>query len=82
MVESQVKAVAEQYHIDYQFIDLEDDGSDYDDDDDDDNCYSYDGSDDGELSFDYQKNFQEQDVIHTSRKSIKVKSSGFVLCYF
>ena len=70
MVESHVKAIAEQHHIAYQFSDLEDDVSDYDDDDDD---YDYGGSDVGELSFDYKKNFQGKNVIYTSQNSIEVK---------
>lgn len=76
MVESYVGAVAERHHIDYQFNDLEYVGLDYDDDGDDggDNFCGYDGSDNGELSFDYRKNFQEKNVIYTSRNSIEVKS--------
>ncbi|XP_064983240.1 uncharacterized protein At2g33490-like isoform X2 [Musa acuminata AAA Group] len=69
MVESHVKAIAERHHIAYQFSDLEDDVSDYDDDDDDD--YDYGGSDVGELSFDYKKNFQGKNVIYTSQNSIE-----------
>ncbi|CAD5169241.1 unnamed protein product [Musa acuminata subsp. malaccensis] len=68
MVESHVKAIAEQHHIAYQFSDLEDDVSDYDDDDDD---YDYGGSDVGELSFYYKKNFQGKNVIYTSQNSIE-----------
>ncbi|CAL9168751.1 unnamed protein product [Musa hybrid cultivar] len=68
MVESHVKAIAERHHIAYQFSDLEDDVSDYDDDDDD---YDYGGSDVGELSFDYKKNFQGKNVIYTSQNSIE-----------
>ncbi|XP_065012662.1 uncharacterized protein At2g33490-like [Musa acuminata AAA Group] len=73
MVESYVGAVAERHHIDYQFSDLEYLGLDYDDDGDDggDNYCGYDGSDNRELSFDYRKNFQEKNVIYTSRNSIE-----------
>ncbi|CAL9130111.1 unnamed protein product [Musa textilis] len=67
MVESHVKAVAERHHIAYQFSDLEDDASDYGDDDD----GGGGGSDGGELSFDYQKNFQGKNVIYTSQNSIE-----------
>ncbi|RRT74266.1 hypothetical protein B296_00031647 [Ensete ventricosum] len=76
MVESYVRAVAEQHHIDYQFSDLEYVGFDYDDDGDDggDNYCGYDGSNDGELSFDYRKKIPEKNVIYTSRNSIEVKS--------
>lgn len=67
-VDPHVKMVAEQQHIDYQFRGLEDD--DMDDGDDDDN-----GSDsrgDGELSFDYRQNEQEQDAVSSSRKSMEL----------
>lgn len=67
-VDPHVKMVAEQQHIDYQFRGLEDD--DVDDGDDDDN-----GSDsrgDGELSFDYRQNEQEQDAVSSSRKSMEL----------
>lgn len=69
-VDPHVKTVAEQQHIDYQFRGLEDD--DVDDGDDDDN-----GSDsrgDGELSFDYRQNEQEQDAVSSSRKSMEVRT--------
>ncbi|KAJ8475775.1 hypothetical protein OPV22_019502 [Ensete ventricosum] len=65
MVESYVRAVAEQHHIDYQFSDLEYVGFDYDDDGDDG------GDDGGELSFDYRKKIPEKNVIYTSRNSIE-----------
>lgn len=68
MVESHVKAVAERDHIVYQFSDLEDDGSDCDDED---ACY-YDDSDDGALSFDYEKNFREQNFVYFSKNSLQV----------
>ncbi|KAH8512956.1 hypothetical protein H0E87_006314 [Populus deltoides] len=61
-VEPHVKLVSEQQHIDYHFSGLDDDGRDYDDDEDYD-----DAIDDGELSFDYGQNDQEQEVS----KSIK-----------
>ncbi|THU49218.1 hypothetical protein C4D60_Mb06t07230 [Musa balbisiana] len=81
MVESYVGAVAERHHIDYQFNDLEYVGLDYDDDGDDggDNFCGYDGSDNGELSFDYRKNFQEKNVIYTSRNSIEDTCDGALL---
>ncbi|KAJ6347049.1 hypothetical protein OIU76_003696 [Salix suchowensis] len=66
-VEPHVKEVSEQQHIDYHFSGLDDDwrgGDDYDDDED----YDYDdANDDGELSFDYGQNDQEQEAS----KSIK-----------
>ncbi|WOL12872.1 hypothetical protein Cni_G21640 [Canna indica] len=73
MVESHIKAVADLHHIDYKFTELDDNGSGSDDDDDDDvgSYYVDDGSDDMELSFDYQKNFQEQSVMYTSTNSIE-----------
>ncbi|XP_034921943.1 uncharacterized protein At2g33490 isoform X2 [Populus alba] len=64
-VEPHVKLVSEQQHIDYHFSALDDDGRD-DDDYDDDEDYD-DAIDDGELSFDYGQNDQEQEVS----KSIK-----------
>ncbi|XP_062110736.1 uncharacterized protein At2g33490 [Humulus lupulus] len=75
-VEPYVKLVTEQQHIDYHFVGLEDDDlddyDDYNDDrDDDDDDGSYDSNDDGELSFDYGQNDQEQDVS-TSRNSMEV----------
>lgn len=73
-VEPHVKMVTEQQHIDYHFGGLEDDDRDYDDDDDDDDDDdSYDVNDDGELSFDYGQNDQEQDIsVSTSRNSMEV----------
>uniref|UniRef100_A0A6M2E9J0 BAR domain-containing protein n=1 Tax=Populus davidiana TaxID=266767 RepID=A0A6M2E9J0_9ROSI len=65
-VEPHVKLVSEQQHIDYHFSGLDDDGRDDDDYDDDDEDYD-DAIDDGELSFDYGQNDQEQEVS----KSIK-----------
>ncbi|KAL5552537.1 hypothetical protein UlMin_039938 [Ulmus minor] len=72
-VEPHVKLVTERQHIDYQFggledDDLDDDDYDYEDNDDDD---SYDENDDGELSFDYGQNGQEQDVSF-SQNSMEV----------
>ncbi|XP_034906949.1 uncharacterized protein At2g33490 isoform X1 [Populus alba] len=69
-VEPHVKLVTEQQHIDYHFSGLDDDGRD-DFDDDDDGDYD-DANDDGELSFDYGQNDQEQEV------SISKKSMEFV----
>ncbi|KAJ6961878.1 hypothetical protein NC652_000746 [Populus alba x Populus x berolinensis] len=68
-VEPHVKLVTEQQHIDYHFSGLDDDGRD--DFDDDDGDYD-DANDDGELSFDYGQNDQEQEV------SISKKSMEFV----
>ncbi|KAJ6945691.1 hypothetical protein NC651_000681 [Populus alba x Populus x berolinensis] len=68
-VEPHVKLVTEQQHIDYHFSGLDDDGRD--DVDDDDGDYD-DANDDGELSFDYGQNDQEQEV------SISKKSMEFV----
>lgn len=71
LVEPHVKEVAEQQHIDYRFSGL-DDETDINDDD-----YShYDGSDDGELSFDYGQNDPYQDVF-TNNNSMKVRSDLF-----
>ena len=66
-----MKLVTEQQHIDYQFGGLKDDDYDDDDYDSDDDDDSYDSNDDGELSFDYGQNGQEQDVS-ISRKSMEV----------
>lgn len=68
MVEPHVKVVAEQQHIDYDFIGLDDDDSQ----DEDDNDGGYDGNDEGELSFDYGHIEHIQDVGSTNRKSIEV----------
>ena len=62
--------VSEQQHIDYHFSGLDDDGRD-DDDCDDDEDYD-DAIDDGELSFDYGQNDQEQEVSK-SIKSMEVR---------
>lgn len=69
-----MKLVTEQQHIDYHFSGLEDDDRDDSDDDDDDNDEddTDDMHDDGELSFDYGQNGQEQDVC-TSRNSMEVR---------
>ncbi|KAG6481876.1 hypothetical protein ZIOFF_058499 [Zingiber officinale] len=63
MVESQVKAVADRHHIDYSVSDLEDDN--------DDDTY---GSDDEGLSFNFQKSFQEQNVVYISGNYIEEKT--------
>ncbi|KAI0530660.1 hypothetical protein KFK09_000207 [Dendrobium nobile] len=68
MLEPHVKVVAEQQHIDYDFIGLEDDGTE----DDEDSDYGYDGNDDGELSFDYSHIEHIQDVGSTNRKSMEL----------
>ncbi|KDP23289.1 hypothetical protein JCGZ_23122 [Jatropha curcas] len=79
-LEPHVKLVAEQQHIDYLFSELEDDDGDDDDDDDDeedddDNVDNdndtHDGTDDGELSFDYGQIDQEQ-TVSTSRNSMEL----------
>lgn len=69
-----MKLVSEQQHIDYHFDGLEEDDPYDDDDDNDDNDYdddSYDSNDDGELSFDYGQNEQQQDVS-TAQNSMEV----------
>ncbi|KAL9369742.1 hypothetical protein Peur_040941 [Populus x canadensis] len=71
-VEPHVKLVTEQQHIDYHFSGLDDDGRD--DVDDDDEDYD-DANDDGELSFDYGQNDQEQEVS-TPKKSMELDSAG------
>ncbi|XP_042419760.1 uncharacterized protein At2g33490-like [Zingiber officinale] len=63
MVESQVKAVADRHHIDYSVSDLEDDN--------DDDTY---GSDDEGLSFNFQRSFQEQNVVYISGNYIEEKT--------
>lgn len=73
-VESHVKLVADQQHIDYQFCRLNDgdEGEDYEDYDDDENSdEDYDEHDDGELSFDYGQNDLELD-ISTSQKPMEL----------
>lgn len=69
-----MKLVTEKQHIDYHFSGLEDDDADNVDDDgsDDDDDDTYDAPDDGELSFDYGHNDEEQDVVSTSRNSMEV----------
>ncbi|KAK1294467.1 Uncharacterized protein QJS10_CPA16g00881 [Acorus calamus] len=66
-VEPHVKLVTEQQHIDYQFIGLEDNDADEGDDD-----YGHDPTDEGELSFDYGKNDQDQEAISTLRNSMEL----------
>ncbi|XP_007043861.2 PREDICTED: uncharacterized protein At2g33490 [Theobroma cacao] len=87
-VEPHVQKITEQQHIDYHFSGLEDDDGDnvgdddsYDNDDDDD--YSddddddvYDVHDDGELSFDYGQNEQDQNMVPTSRHSMELDQGG------
>ncbi|KAL0928396.1 hypothetical protein M5K25_000274 [Dendrobium thyrsiflorum] len=68
MLEPHVKVVAEQQHIDYDFIGLEDDDTE---DDEDSDC-GYDGNDDGELSFDYGHIEHIQDVDSANRKSMEL----------
>lgn len=67
-IEPHVKMVTEQQHIDYQFSGLEDDDGDDGDDDDE----SSDTHGDGELSFDYGQNDQEN--VSSSRNSMEVKT--------
>ncbi|CAL9078172.1 unnamed protein product [Musa textilis] len=64
MVEPHVKVIAEQQHIDYQFIGLEDDDTDEEVDD-------YDVNDDGAASFDYGQNGHGQDAVSHSRMSME-----------
>ncbi|KAJ6702155.1 hypothetical protein OIU74_013332 [Salix koriyanagi] len=68
-VEPHVKLITEQQHIDYHFSGLDDDGRDDVVDDDDDEDYD-DANDDGELSFDYGQNDQDQE-ISTPKKSME-----------
>ncbi|ONK77891.1 uncharacterized protein A4U43_C02F11940 [Asparagus officinalis] len=74
VVEPQVKAVASQEHIDYQFNGLEDDDTEeYDDyDDDDDDYYSYDSNDKAELSLDYRQDDKDQDALSSSTSSMEL----------
>lgn len=71
MVEPHVKAVTEQQHIDYDFIGLKDDDIN-----DEDNDYSYDGNDDGDLTFDYRDNEHIDNAFSMNRKSMEVNSRG------
>ncbi|WOL03738.1 hypothetical protein Cni_G12458 [Canna indica] len=64
VVEPHVRVIAEQQHIDYQFIGLEDDDTDEEVDD-------HDGNGDGEVRFDYGENDQGQDGISLSRMSLE-----------
>lgn len=68
-VESQVRLITEQHHIDYQFSGLEDDDGD---DQEDDAEKGDDSNVDGELSFDYRQNKQVYDAVSTSRNSMEV----------
>lgn len=75
-VEPHVQFVTEQQRIDYQFSGLEDNDSDSydsDDEDDDNDDHDYKVQDDGELSFDYGKNDQGENVIATPRSSMEVR---------
>ncbi|WOL17969.1 hypothetical protein Cni_G26762 [Canna indica] len=75
-VEPHIKVVAEQQHIDFQFIGLEDDrleeygNAEYDDFDDDDD------DDDGELSFNYGRHDRHHDVGSFSRSSMEENTDG------
>ncbi|KAL9406868.1 hypothetical protein Peur_003840 [Populus x canadensis] len=73
-VEPHVKLVTERQHIDYHFSGLDDDGRDDVDVDDDDEDYD-DANDDGELSFDYGQNDQEQEVS-IPKKSMELDLVG------
>lgn len=64
-IEPHVKAVAEQKHIDYNLVGLEDDDPE---DDDDEFC---DGNNDVELSFDYRQNENIQDIGSTNRTLVQ-----------
>ncbi|KAK8916348.1 hypothetical protein KSP39_PZI022610 [Platanthera zijinensis] len=68
-IEPHVKVVAEQKHIDYNLVGLEDDVPE-DDEDNEDNEY-YDGNDDAELSFDYRQNENIQDIGSANRASVQ-----------
>ncbi|XP_052484511.1 uncharacterized protein At2g33490 isoform X1 [Gossypium raimondii] len=82
-VEPHVQKVTEQQHIDYRFSGLEDDDGDNGDDNenyenDDDDYYSdgYVDEDDGELSFDYGLDDQDQNMVPTSRHSMELDQVG------
>ncbi|GLT37848.1 hypothetical protein SLA2020_121350 [Shorea laevis] len=79
-VEPNVKMITEKQHIDYHFPELDDgtefDNDDDDDDDDDEDVDSYDVHDDGELSFDYGQNDQEQDFVSEYRNSMELDQGG------
>lgn len=70
LVEPHVKVVAEQQHIDYQFINLEDDDTEEEVDD-----FSY---DDGEVSFEYGQNERGQEAAFVARNSMEVRCSAFL----
>ncbi|KAG0489881.1 hypothetical protein HPP92_006744 [Vanilla planifolia] len=72
-IEPHVKVVAEQQHIDYNFIGLEDDSED------DDNDYNYDGTDDGELSFDYGLHERHHDIESANRNSMEVDQENLAI---
>ncbi|XP_020573280.1 uncharacterized protein At2g33490-like [Phalaenopsis equestris] len=67
IVEPHVKSVAEQWHIDYDFIGLEEDDSE----DGEDNDFCYDENEDSELSFDYGQNEHFQGLGSTNRNSVE-----------
>ncbi|MBA0881377.1 hypothetical protein Goshw_003052 [Gossypium schwendimanii] len=82
-IEPHVQKVTEQQHIDYRFSGLEDDDGDNGDDNenyenDDDDYYGddYDDEDDGELSFDYGLDDQDQNMVPTSRHSMELDQVG------
>ncbi|GKU92842.1 hypothetical protein SLEP1_g6514 [Rubroshorea leprosula] len=79
-VEPNVKMISEKQHIDYHFPELDDgtefDNDDDDDDDDDEDVDSYGVHDDGELSFDYGQNDQEQDDVSESRNLMELDQGG------
>lgn len=62
-----VKQIAEKHHIDYQLC-----GLDEADDDEGDGENSYDSNGDGELSFKYQRQKPNYEVVSTSRNSMEV----------
>ncbi|KAE8672989.1 somatic embryoproteinsis receptor kinase 1-like [Hibiscus syriacus] len=77
-VEPHVQKITELQHIDYRFSGLEDDDGDNDDDTEfyeDDDDYNSD-EDDGELSFDYVQNDQDQNMIPASRHSMESDEVG------
>ncbi|GMJ13111.1 hypothetical protein like AT2G33490 [Hibiscus trionum] len=80
-VDPHVQKITEQQHIDYLFSGLEDDDGDNGDDtefyeDDDDDYNSDDDEADGELSFDYGQNDQDQNMIPASRHSMELDEVG------
>ncbi|KAK8627285.1 hypothetical protein V6N13_134899 [Hibiscus sabdariffa] len=82
-VEPHVQKITEEQHIDYLFSGLQDDDGDndddtefYEDDDDDYNSDDDEDEDNGEMSFDYGQNDQDQNTIPASRHSMELDEVG------